>query len=165
MRALRLMFPVLLAAAAASPLAAQAPAAQTPEQQEVRQAVERLFNGMRAGDSTVVRAAFHPQARLQTTAVREGQAMLRTDSVDAFVRAVGTPHTEVWDERISNVEIRVDGPLATAWMDYAFYAGDRFSHCGVNAFQFFKAAQGWQIIQITDTRNRECPRIPGARRQ
>ena len=162
MRALRLVVPILLAAA--SPLAAQAPAAQTPEQQEVRQAVERLFDGMRAGDSTVVRAAFHPQARLQTTAVRDGQALLRTDSVGAFVRAVGTPHAEVWDERISNVEIRVDGPLATAWMDYAFYRGEQFSHCGVNAFQFFKGAQGWQIIQITDTRNRECPRIPGARR-
>ncbi len=163
MRALRLIVPVLLAAAA-SPLAAQAPAAQTQEQQEVRQAVDRLFGGMRTGDSTVVRAAFHPEARLQTTAMRDGQSVLRTDSVGAFVRAVGTPHTEVWDERISNVEIRVDGPLATAWMDYAFYAGDKFSHCGVNAFQFFKASTGWQILQITDTRNRECPRIPGARR-
>jgi hypothetical protein len=165
MRSLRVIFSMLLAAAAgASPLAAQAAPAPSQDVEEVRRAVVRLFDGMRAGDSTVVRAAFHPQARLQTTAIREGQAMLRTDSVGAFVRAVGTPHTEVWDERISNVEIRVDGPLATAWMDYAFYRGDQFSHCGVNAFQFFKGAQGWQIIQITDTRNRECPRIPGARR-
>ena len=159
MRLMRALVPVLLAAVGAAPLAAQAPA-----EQEVRQAVDRLFDGMRAGDSTVVRAAFHPQARLNSVGVREGVAMLRTDSVSAFVRAVGTPHTEVWDERISNVQIRTDGELATAWMDYAFYAGDRFSHCGVNAFQFFKGAEGWQILQITDTRRRECPNIPGARR-
>jgi hypothetical protein len=159
MRLIRALFPVLLAAAAATPLAAQAPA-----EQEVRQAVDRLFAGMRAADSTVVRAAFHPTARLQSVSVREGTTMLRTDSVDAFVRTVGTPHTEVYDERISNVQIRVDGELATAWMDYAFFAGERFSHCGVNAFQYVRVAEGWKILQITDTRRRECPNIPGARR-
>lgn len=161
MRPIRALFPVLLAAAAgATPLAAQT----TPAEQEVRQAVDRLFAGMRTGDSTVVRAAFHPTARLQSVSNRDGTAVLRQDSIDAFVRAVGTPHTEVWDERISNVQIRVDGDLATAWMDYAFFAGDRFSHCGVNAFQLVRGARGWQVIQITDTRRRECPNIPGARR-
>jgi hypothetical protein len=152
MRALSALFALILAlAASARPAAAQA----TPEQ-EVRAAVDRLFAGMRSGDSTVVRAAFHPTARLQSTAVRNGVATLRVDSVDAFVRAVGTPHTAVWDERISNVEIRVDADLATAWMDYAFYAGDQFSHCGVNAFQFFRGADGWKIIQLADTRRKEC---------
>ena len=161
MRSIRALLPVLLAVAAgASSLAAQAPA-----EQEVRQAVDRLFAGMRAGDSTVVRAAFHPTARLQSVGIREGQpSVLRADSVGAFVRAVGTPHTDVYDERISNVQIRVDGDLATAWMDYAFFTGERFSHCGVNAFQFFRAPEGWKIIAITDTRRRECPNIPGARR-
>ncbi|HEY0036281.1 MAG TPA: nuclear transport factor 2 family protein [Longimicrobium sp.] len=154
------LIPVLLAAlAGASPAAAQ-----TPAEQEVQQAVVRLFDGMRAGDSTVVRAAFHPQARLNSVGVRNGTVVLRNDSVGAFVRAVGTPHTEVWDERISNMQVRVDGELATAWMDYAFFAGERFSHCGVNAFQFVKVAEGWQILQITDTRRAECPNIPGARR-
>jgi hypothetical protein len=162
MRSIRALLPVLLAAAAAaSPLAAQSQAPTA--EQEVRQVVEKLFNGMRAGDSTAVRSTFHPLARLQTTAVRQGEPVMRTDSLDAFVRAVGTPHAEVWDERVSNLEIRTDGELATAWMDYAFYRGDTFSHCGVNALQFFRSKEGWKIIQIADTRRRECPRIPGAR--
>jgi hypothetical protein len=159
------MCAVLLATAAlAGSAAAQAP---TPSQaeQEVKAVVERLFNGMRAADSAAVHAVFHPQARLQTTALRQGEAVLRTDSLEAFLRAVGTPRTEVWDERVSNLEIRTDGELATAWMDYAFYLDTRFSHCGVNALQLFRTKErGWQIIQITDTRRRECPRIPGARR-
>ena len=161
MRSIRALLLVLLAAAAgASPLAAQSDAAA---EQEVRQVVEKLFNGMRAGDSAAVRSTFHPQARLQTTAVRQGEPVIRTDSMDAFVRAVGTPRAEVWDERVSNLEIRTDGELATAWMDYAFYRGNTFSHCGVNALQFFRSKEGWKIIQIADTRRRECPRIPGAR--
>jgi hypothetical protein len=130
--------------------------AQTAEQ-EVRAVVDRLFDGMRAGDSAVVRSVFHPQAGLFTTAVRDGQPLLRSDSIAAFVRAVGTPHEEVWDERISNVEIRVDDPLATAWMDYRFHLGERFSHCGVNALQFFRTPEGWKIIQIIDTRRQSCP--------
>jgi hypothetical protein len=136
-----------------TPAKAQASAAQ-----EVRAVVDRLFNGMRQGDSTIVRSVFHPEARLLSASMRQGQPLLRVDSLDNFVRAVGTPHDDVWDERISNVQIRVDGPLATAWMDYAFYTGKRFSHCGVNAFQFFRTPQGWKVIQITDTRRREgCP--------
>lgn len=170
MRSIRLIFAVLLATAAgAGTVAAQAATTQatTPAQaeQEVKAVVERLFNGMRTGDSAAVHAVFHPQARLQTTALRQGEPVLRTDSIEAFLRAVGTPHTEVWDERVSNLEIRTDGELATAWMDYAFYLDGRFSHCGVNALQFFRTKDsGWQIIQIIDTRRRECPRIPGARR-
>ncbi|HYJ79808.1 MAG TPA: hypothetical protein VEW03_09420 [Longimicrobiaceae bacterium] len=86
---------------------------------------------------------------------------MRVDSVDAFVRAVGTPHTETWDERISGLEVRIDGPLATAWMNYTFYLDGRLSHCGVNAFQLARTPTGWKTIQITDTRRREgCPELP-----
>ncbi|HLM66619.1 MAG TPA: nuclear transport factor 2 family protein [Longimicrobium sp.] len=162
MRSIRLMLVVLLVTAAGAGAAA-AQAAATPEQ-EVKAVVDRLFNAMRAADSAAVHALFHPQARLQTTALRQGEPVLRTDSLEAFLRAVGTPRTEVWDERVSNLEVRTDGELATAWMDYAFYLDNRFSHCGVNALQLFRTKdQGWQIIQIIDTRRRECPRIPGAR--
>lgn len=126
-------------------------AAQTPEA-EVRATVDRLFDGMRAGDSTVVRSVLHPTARLLSVDVRDGAPRIQAVPIDRFVAAVGAPHDQVWDERIRNVEIRVDDRLATAWMDYAFYLGDTLSHCGVNAFQLFRAPEGWRIVQIADTR-------------
>jgi len=135
--------------------------AQSAEQ-EVMATVQRLFDGMRAGDSTVVRSVFHSNARLVSVGTREGAPVLREDAIDAFVAAVGTPHDEVWDERIWNTQVRVDGNLATAWMDYAFYLGERLSHCGVNAFQLFRGPEGWKVIQIADTRRREgCQSPPG----
>ena len=137
------------------PAAASAQAPRGAEA-EVRAAIDRLFDAMRAGDSTAVRAAFHPDARLMSTALRDGQPQLREDAIDGFVRAVGTPHDEVWDERISDVEIEVDDPLASAWMEFRFYLGDRFSHCGVNAFQFVRTTDGWKVLQITDTRRASC---------
>ena len=66
-----------------------------------------------------------------------------------------------FDERVGEVEVRVDDGLATAWMPYRFYAGDRFSHCGVNAMQFVRyappgEAPRWRIVQIIDTRRTTC---------
>lgn len=122
----------------------------------VQGVIDQLFDGMRAGDSTAVRTAFTPDARMLTvTQDQEGNPVLREGSLDRFVTAVGTPHDDVWDERLSDVEIRIDGRMATAWTPYAFHLGDRVSHCGVNAFQLFNSPDGWRIINITDTR-RAC---------
>jgi hypothetical protein len=135
--------------------------AQGDEEAAVMAVVESLFDAMRAGDSAAMRAVLHPTATGATTFARDGVPTLtREASLEGFVQAVGTPHDEVWDERIWNTEIRVDDLLATAWMNYAFFAGDTFSHCGVNAFQLFKGADGWKIFHIADTRRREGCEMP-----
>lgn len=141
---------LLLAVLGAAPLHAQA----APEQQ-VRAVIDRLFDGMRAGDSTAVRSVFHPVARMVTTGTRDAVPVLQTSTVDQFVRAVGTPHPARWDERIWNVQIRTRDNLATAWMDYAFFLGDQLSHCGVNAFELFRGPDGWKVIGVSDTRQRQ----------
>lgn len=135
--------------------------AQTPEE-EVRAVIDRLFDGMRAGDSTMVRSVFHPTMAMGTTFTHRdtGAPTFQEGSADRFAEAVGTPHDEVWDERIWDVQIHVRDNLASAWMDYAFYAGDTFSHCGVNSFQLFRSAEGWKIIYLVDTRQRQGCEVP-----
>lgn len=133
-----------------------------PERSAVLATVRRLFDGMRDGDSAAVRATFHPDAFLATTVQREGGAALKVDTLEAFIRAVGTPHEAVWDERLRSEEVRIDGPLASVWTEYSFYAGADFSHCGVNAFQLARTTDGWHIIALTDTRRRDgCPDLGG----
>ena len=151
-----------LATLAAAPLGAQA--APTPSDPAADRAaalavVKRLFDAMRAGDSATVRAVFHPQALLSSALVgRDGTPQVRVDSLASFVRAVGTPHAEVWDERTSGEVVQVDGPLATVWTRYAFYAGTKFSHCGVDAFTLARTGTEWRILALTDTRQRTgCP--------
>jgi hypothetical protein len=123
--------------------------------------VRRLFDGMRAGDSAAVRAAFHPQAMLATARVRNGVAVFEIDTVDAFVRAVGTPHSVEWDERIRKARVELDGPLASVWAEYSFYAGPKFSHCGIDAFHLARDGEAWHIVALTDTRRRDgCPDPP-----
>jgi hypothetical protein len=143
-------------------LLSAAPSYAQNAEAEVRTVVQRLFDGMRAADSTMLRPLFHPSARLQSVGVnREGVAMVRLDSIDGFIRAVGTAGHPQFDERISNLVVQVDGNLAQVWMNYTFYLADQKMHCGVNAAQLFKGAGGWQFIQLADTRRRaDCPDLP-----
>ena len=131
----------------------------------VRAVIDNLFDAMRKGDGTAVGDLFHSSARLSSIGVREGQPFIQVSAISDFVNAVGSPHDEVWDERIWDVEIKVDGNMASAWVPYAFYLGDSFSHCGVNSITFFNGTDGWQMTSITDTRRQnECgipPEVAG----
>jgi len=151
-RLLSLLFATSLLASAAP---AQDTAASSPED-AVRATIVALFDGMRAGDSTAVRAVFHEDARLHTALGPSDTSAVRETPIDGFVEAVGQPREKVWDERIWDVEIQVDGSLASAWVPYVFYVGEERSHCGVNAMQFVRHADGWKILQVTDTRRQAC---------
>ena len=143
---------MLVAALAASATTLQAQIAE----EEVMAVIDQLFDGMRTGDSAMVRATLHPS--LTTASVsfnREGEPQIRTGNPEEWVKAVGTPHDKQWDERIWDPIVHIDGLMATAWTPYAFYLGDELSHCGVNAFQLFRGTEGWRIIRITDTRRRQ----------
>ena len=45
--------------------------------------------------------------------------------------------------------------LASVWVPYEFYLGDKFSHCGVDAFHLARFEDGWKIIGLADTQRRE----------
>lgn len=152
-----ILIALLFAALHPTAISAQSrPAAE----QEVRDVVERLFDAMRAGDSAGVRATFAADARLVSTGARDGKPSMQAVPIDRFIEAVGQPHDEVWDERIWDVEIRIDDHLATVWNQYAFFLGETFSHCGVDAFQLFRSADGWRIFHLADTRRQEGCDVP-----
>lgn len=138
-----------------------AAAQQTASHDEVVAVVQRFFDGMRAKDTTALRALVHSSARLLGTGPsREGQ--LRVDEVpmDRFFQMVGSAPGKL-DEKIWDPEVRIDGDLATVWTPYAFYYDGNFSHCGVDSFQLARTAEGWKIVQIADTRRTAgCPTVP-----
>lgn len=129
--------------------------AQT-ENEAIQKTIMTLFDGMRKGDSAMVHSAFAKDAIMQTIANnREGQMQVQSGNLTDFLKAVGTPHAEVWDERIEFGDIKVDGPMASVWTPYQFFRGENFSHCGVNSFQLYKSEKGWKIIYLVDTRRRD----------
>ena len=72
-----------------------------------------------------------------------------------FIAALGASPVG-WDERIGDIEVHLDDGLATAWTAYRLFVGERFIHCGVNAFTLVQDADGWRILQIADTRRTGC---------
>lgn len=144
-----------------SVLGGPAPALAQRDAEAVMAPVQALFDAMRARDSAAARAVFHPEARLVGTFTREGQPVVQANAIDGFIQAIGRGHEE-WNERIWDWEVRVADNLATVWTKYDFLLDGELSHCGVDAVQLVKTGEGWKIIQIADTRQREgCEGPPG----
>ena len=125
------------------------------EKSEVLKVINQVFDGMRKGDSAMISATFYKEARLSTIYMKEDQPVLHEGSLSQFLVSVGTPHEKVYDERIWDPVVQIDGHMASVWVNYAFYHGTDFSHCGVNAFQLFKDETGWKIVNLIDTRRKE----------
>lgn len=136
--------------------------AQDSGKTEVRKVIDMLFDGMREGDSSKVRSVFRPEARMYTSFIsKSGDRILQHGNLQDFLHAIGTPHKDMYDERISNTLIQIDGGIAQVWTDYSFYLGDTFSHCGVDAFQLVLEHPGeWRILHLMDTRRKEgCEKV------
>lgn len=138
------------------PLVSSAKCLAQNEHTEIRIVVDRLFEAMRTGDSASVRSVFLKENSFTSISKNSSDSVIvRSEgNADGFIKAVGTPHKEAWNEKIYNVTINTDGPMAVVWAPYRFFLGETFSHCGVNVFILVKAATGWKIKEITDTRRK-----------
>jgi hypothetical protein len=138
--------------------------AQENDKMAVEQVVVKLFEGMYNSDSAHVRTLFVPHVKMATIASdAQGSTMLKDGgSLQDFLNAIGAKRTEKLSEEIWNVKVNVDGGLAQAWCDYAFYVGKKFSHCGADAFHLVKENGQWKIFQLADTRRRSNCVIPDA---
>lgn len=158
------LFVLLLAAA---PVAAQDHAAHAGHHpapalhDSIMAPVKAMFDGMRAHDSALVRSAFVAGAQFSRPPA-PGQAH-RYTTLDQFLGAVGRPGAP-WDERIYDAEIREDGGMATVWTFFTFHLGERFSHCGVNAFQVVRTADGWKISGLADSNRQTGCEVEGRTR-
>ncbi len=126
------------------------------DEDAVKATINKMFDGIRKSDSSVIRSAFAPTAILQTIVNRrDGKTEVRTEPIDSFLVGVTQPHADVYDERIEFKSVKIDANLAAVWTPYKFFLGDKFSHCGVNSFQLVKLNGEWKIQYIIDTRRRE----------
>lgn len=133
-----------------------------PENDAIVKVVRRLFEGMQKGDSAIVRSTFAAEVTMATARRNKENkdVLVRESSIDGFLKAVGTPHPDVWYEEIWNIKVQQDDRFAQVWCDYAFYVGNKFSHCGVDAFHLYKGEDGWKIFHLADTRRSNPCTIP-----
>ncbi len=129
---------------------------------EIKNVIHQLFNSMEKGDSSKLHSAFAEYVTMATISKDKDNSpkINYESSINDFIKTVGTPHPEIWYEEIWDLKIKIDGDFGQAWCDYAFYVGNRFSHCGVDAFHLYRGNEGWRIFHLADTRRKENCNVP-----
>ena len=139
---------VMLGAAAAAPVRAQ-----NTDRAAVLATVQKVFQAMHTRDTALLTQAFDSTARLVGVGPRNGAPAVRVILPSAFGAAIANARAgDVWNERIWDPEVRIDGDVAQVWAYYTFHLNQKFSHCGVDAFMLLKVGSEWKITQLADSR-------------
>lgn len=113
----------------------------------VVEAAHQLFAAMQSKDTAALRTLMHPRAQIVSVAATGTTVR----AADEWIRGLSR-NTDVLRERMWDPRVQIDGDLATLWAPYEFHLGERFSHCGMDAFQFVREGGAWKMVVITFTR-------------
>jgi hypothetical protein len=132
--------------------------AQQTSTASIKQTINTMMDAMRKGDSTLLGSVLAKDMRVQNVADdKMGKVLVSNSSATDLLTAIGTPHTDIYDERIVFGNIKIDGPLASIWASSKFYLGATFDHCGVDFFQLARIEGSWKIIYLAYTsRKNNC---------
>ena len=143
----RLLY-VLVAVLMAAPLHAQG-----DDRAAVLATVQKVFDAMRTRDTALLSQAFDSTGRLVGVNARSAEPSVSLTRPSQFGAAIArAPVGDVWNERIWDPEVKIDGDVAQVWGYYTFHRNATFSHCGVDAFMLVKLGATWKITQLADSR-------------
>ena len=130
---------------------------QNSENVNIKTSIETFFDGFHQKDSLLMRSVLHESFKLESVAVRDNKVSKRDLNGKEFISAVTKrPDSPVWKEKLLSYEIKIDGPLANAWVKYEFWIDNKLSHCGVNSIHLLKDGLKWKIFSISDSRRKNC---------
>jgi len=125
------------------------------QNEEVKQVVVTFFKGFHAKDSITMKSVCADKMILQSISESSKVTQLKNDSAQDFFRSIATiPNTILFEEKLLDYSIQVDGAMAHVWTPYEFYVNNKLSHKGVNAFTLFKDNGLWKIVYLIDTRRK-----------
>lgn len=125
------------------------------QNEEVKDVIVTFFKGFHAKDSTIIKSVCAKNMILQSIAESSKGSQIKNQIPQDFYRSIATiPSTMLFEERLLDYSIQVDGSMAHVWTPYEFYLNDKFSHKGVNAFTLFKDNGLWKIVYLIDTRRK-----------
>ena len=130
---------------------------QNSENVNIKTSIETFFDGFHQKDSLLMRSVLHESFKLESVALRDNKVSKRDLNGKEFISAVTRrPDSPVWQEKLLSYEIKIDGPLANAWVKYEFWIDNKLSHCVVNSIHLLKDGLKWKIFSISDSRRKNC---------
>jgi hypothetical protein len=127
--------------------------AQDADRAAILATVQRVFDAMRTRDTALLSQAFDSTGRLVGVNGRGGTPVVGLTSPSSFGASIArAPAGDVWNERIFDPEVKIDGNVAQVWAYYTFHRNGTFTHCGIDAFMLVKVGTVWKITQLADSR-------------
>ena len=135
---------LLMVMATSAPAAAQTVPVREDDKAAVIATVQKFFDTMASRDVQGARSVLMADGKLFAVRDQNGQPTARASSLQEYLDGLGK-RTQDYRERMWSPEVRIHGPIATLWTAYDFWVDGKFSHCGVDAFDLIKMADGWKI--------------------
>jgi hypothetical protein len=118
------------------------------EKAAVRKVLDQVFDAMRAGDDETLKTLLLPDTRLDR--ITPDKPIKRNDST-GWIAWVGSLKPGQADEKLFDVKIHVEGPLAVAWAPFTIAIDGELKSCGINQFTLVKYTEGWKVAYLIDT--------------
>lgn len=134
--------------------------AQDPKE-EVMDVVKKLFVAMETNNGDLASGLFTIDAELRSVVfTKGGYGRVSSIPLSKLIEVFSEEKEVIYSEPFWNERVLIDSSYAVVWVDYAFYLGADFSHCGVDMFQMVKLESGWKIFGLTDTRKKNDCEVP-----
>jgi hypothetical protein len=125
------------------------------QKDEIQNTIVTFFKGFHAKDTLLMQSVCHDKMILKTIKETPTATKLVDEDTKEFFKSMGSlSNGLLFEEKILEYNIQMDGSLATVWTPYQFYVNGKLSHSGVNAFTLVKENDRWKIIYLIDTRRK-----------
>jgi hypothetical protein len=111
-------------------------------------AIQKLFDGMRAGNGQAIRQLVLEGAQLDRV-TKDGE--LRRGGFERWINWVDQQSAGDADEEIFAVRTQEFGGLATVWAPFILHYKGELAGCGVNQFTLARQETTWKIVHGIDT--------------
>ena len=144
-----------LAAVAIASLLGATPARAQSDERAIVAVVTKFLDGIRARDTSLMRATVVSGATLVPVAGPTGLGAPST--IDGFIERTGKGTGPGNDERIEKPKAQIDDQLASLWAYFTLTrpGETKIDVCGTNLFLLRKGPDGWKIFQIAATSRTE----------
>ena len=131
--------------------------AQNSERETVKQTILSFFEALHKQDTTTMRSMVNGNIKMHSMTINNnGETNLKERDFLQFTTSIASiPKDRVFEEKLLDFDIKVDGPMASVWTPYEFWYEEKLIHCGVNSFQLIKEEDSWKIMYLVDTRRQE----------
>ena len=128
------------------------------QETEIKQSISVFFEGFHAKDTIKMKSVCDKKISFHSIHENSKMNMLVDFHKSEFFKMIAASNKMIFEEKILDYNIQIDGAIAQVWMPYEFYINEKLSHSGVNVFTLFYSNipedLGWKIIYVVDTRRK-----------